>query len=181
MSTACSGELKIDFQDGSHLGFPNGTILATLIYKLSQYFLPVLSFESNGLSVLERLKQFSKITIMKATLDFPWNGFSYFFIYKLPLSYQGSSQLAFQFRRRSTKLIFNMAAMAAILDIWSEPFSYFLIKSPRYFLPSQLAQGYRSSDLKQIVDVQWRTLTNHNSSPWALPAQVSLKGSSPQY
>ena len=45
--------------------------------------------------------------------------------------------MAFQFRRRSEKLIFKMVAMAAILDFRSARFSLFLIyKSPRCFLPS---------------------------------------------
>ena len=45
---------KIDFQDGgygSHLGFRIGTILAVLLYKTPQCFLP--SFKSIGLSVQE--------------------------------------------------------------------------------------------------------------------------------
>ena len=41
---------KIDFQNGSHLGFPIGTILVIfLIYKSPRCFLP--SFKSIGLSV----------------------------------------------------------------------------------------------------------------------------------
>ena len=41
---------KIDFQDGGHLGFPIGTILAIFfIYKSPQRFLP--SIESTGQGV----------------------------------------------------------------------------------------------------------------------------------
>ena len=48
-------EAKIDLQDvghGDHLGFPIGTILAILIYKLSRCFLPC--FNSTDLSVQEK-------------------------------------------------------------------------------------------------------------------------------
>ena len=52
--------------------------------------------------------------------------FSYFLPISQPdTSYQVSSQFAFQFRRRSKKLIFMMAAMASILDLQWNDFSYF--------------------------------------------------------
>ena len=43
---------KLDFQDGGHLGFPIGTILAIFIYMSPRSFLP--SFMSIGLSVQEK-------------------------------------------------------------------------------------------------------------------------------
>ena len=43
-----------DSTDDDHLGFPIGMILATLVYKLSRYFLP--SFESVGLSIQKKRK-----------------------------------------------------------------------------------------------------------------------------
>ena len=52
----------------------------------------------------------------------------------LPMNF---SQLPFWFRRKSSKQIFKMAAMAAIWDFLLQWFELFLIyKSPRCFLPS---------------------------------------------
>ena len=45
---------KIDFQDGGHLGFPIGTILAIFIYKSPQCFLP--SIKSVDYSFQEKRK-----------------------------------------------------------------------------------------------------------------------------
>ena len=72
-----------------------------------------------------------------------WNDFSYFCSTRhLDASYQVSSQLAFWFRSRSEKQIFKIAAMAAILDFWSEWFLLFLIyKSPWCFLPRSKSVG----------------------------------------
>ena len=59
-------------------------------------------------------------------------------------------------------------------------FSYFCSTShsdASYHVLSQLAQGCRSRLLKQLLTQHgaWRTLTDHNSSPWALCAQWAKK------
>ena len=59
------GKGKIDFQDGRHLGFPIGTILAIFyIYKSSRCFLPI--FKSTGPLAQEnkRKKSFKMATIL---------------------------------------------------------------------------------------------------------------------
>ena len=58
--------------------------------------------------------------------------------YKSPRYFQWTlSRLPFRFRRKSSKQIFKMAAMAAIWDILSQWFElFFIYKSPRCFLPS---------------------------------------------
>ena len=45
---------KLDFQDGGHLGFPVGTILATFYLQVIPMLPTKLSFESIGLSVQEK-------------------------------------------------------------------------------------------------------------------------------
>ena len=72
--------------------------------------------------------------------------------------YQVLSQLAFSFKRRRTTQIFKKAA---ILDFWSNDFSYFWSTShpDSYQVLSQLAQRFsRSRLLKQIVDASRRTM-----------------------
>ena len=55
----------------------------------------------------------------------------------LPMNFES---IPFRFRRKSSKQIFKMAAMSAIWDFLSQQFElFFIYKSPRCFLPSQLA------------------------------------------
>ena len=99
---------KIDFQDGHHLGFDWNNFSYFYIYKSSRCFLPI--FKSTGPLVQENK--------WKKRVSDP-NNLSYFRSTSHPnASYQVSSQMAFQFRRRSEKKIFKMAVMVAILDFW---------------------------------------------------------------
>ena len=62
--------------------------------------------------------------------------------------------MPFQFRRKSSKQIFKMAAIAAIWDFLSQRFELFLIyKSPRCFLPSFESIGL-SVQKKVKIDFQ---------------------------
>ena len=80
------------------------------IYKSSRCFLPI--FKSTGPLVQEN-KQKKRVS----RWDFRSKQFKLFRSTSHPnASYQVSSQMAFQFRRRSEKLIFKMAIMAVILD-----------------------------------------------------------------
>ena len=61
----------------------------------------------------------------------------------------------FRFRRKSSKQIFKMAAMAAIWDFLSQRFELFLIyKSPRCFLPSFESIGFSVQKKKGNIDFQ---------------------------
>ena len=51
MSTLCSGELKIDFQDGGYLGFQIGTILAIFYLILAIFDLQVTLMLPNKFAV----------------------------------------------------------------------------------------------------------------------------------
>ena len=96
--------------------------------------------------------------------------------------YQLSSQFASRFKRRSKKYIFKTAAMAAILDFWSKLFDIFELKVTP-MLPTKFRVNWtfsageeaknRFSRWLRTTDDERRTLTDHNSSPWALRAQVS--------
>ena len=92
---------KIDFQDGRHLGFPTGTILAIFIY--TSHPNPSYQF-SNQLALWFRKiseKKSSKMAAMMAILDFRSKHFR---STSHPIaSYQVSNQMAFQLRRRSEK------------------------------------------------------------------------------
>ena len=60
---------KIDFQDGRHLGFPIGMILAILIHKSSRCFLPI--FISIGPLVQENMRKKSfKMAAVVDILDY---------------------------------------------------------------------------------------------------------------
>ena len=63
-----------------------------------------------------------------------WNNFSYSWSISCSYTfYQVLSQLAFPFRRRISKQIFKMVAMAEIFDFLVDYLSYFWSKSPQYF------------------------------------------------
>ena len=104
VNSSVAGKYNKHKQDGSHLGFPIGMILATVDPKVTS-ILPM-NFESIALSVQEKKfkTRFSRWP--------PWpqfgisyrNDLSYFLSTSHPdASYQVSSQLAFQFRRRREK------------------------------------------------------------------------------
>ena len=109
---------KIDFQDGHHLGFPIETILAILISS-SHPDASYQIFKSTGPLVQEnkRKKEFQDGRHGGHLGISDPNNLSYFRSTSHPnASYQVSSQMAFQFRRKSEKQIFKMAVMAATLD-----------------------------------------------------------------
>ena len=114
-----------------------------------------------------------------ASLDFRSERFKIYFICKSPdsfyhfskfwstgcpdTSYQVSSQLAFWFRRRSAKQIFNMAA---ILDFWSERFKLYLIcKSPWCFLPCFESISLSVQEKKVKVDFRVGRRCGHLGLP----------------
>ena len=109
---------KIDFQDGCHLGFPIGTILAICISTSH----PDASNEfSNQLALwfrkISEKKRVSRWPLLRLSWISDPNNLNYFRSTSHPnASYQVSSQTAVQFRRSSEKLIFKMSVMAAILD-----------------------------------------------------------------
>ena len=120
---------KINFQDGGHgghLGLLIETIFAT--FDLQDTLMLHTKFQVNWLF-------YSGVQEMKRQIDFKDSSQGGYFGFPigtiLPLflitshpdaSYKVLSQLAFRFRRKSEKLMFKMAVMAAILDIRSEQF-----------------------------------------------------------
>ena len=65
------------------------------------------------------------------------------------------SQLPFRFKRKSSKQIFKMDAMAAIWDFLSQQFElFFIFKSPRCFLPSFESIGLSVQKKKGKIDFQ---------------------------
>ena len=88
---------KIDFQDGRHLGFPIGTILASFISTSH----PDASYQFSNQLALWFRKISEKAAFQIVRISDP-NNLSYFRSTSHPkASYQVSSQMAFQFRRRS--------------------------------------------------------------------------------
>ena len=95
---------KIDFQDGGHLGFPIGTILA--IFDLQVTLMLPTKFRVNWILGLgeEAKNRFSRWPPWRPACIYDRHAFSYFWSTSHPnASYQLSSQLAFRFRRRSQK------------------------------------------------------------------------------
>ena len=104
---------KINFQDGGHLGFPTRIILSFFDLQVTQ-MLPT-EFQVNWLfgSGEEAKNRFSR---WRPSGISDQNSFSYLWSTSHPdASYKVSSQLAFQFRRRSKKWIFKMAAINTML------------------------------------------------------------------
>ena len=93
---------------------------------------------------------------MVAILDFQSEWFSVLLTYKSPGYFQWTlSQLPFRIRRKSSKQIFKMAAIAAIWDFLLQQFELFLIyKSPRCFLPSFESIGLSVQKKKRKIDFQ---------------------------
>ena len=110
---------KIDFQDGSHLGFSIGMILA-IFYLQIAWILPIKFPVSSG---EEAQNKFLRWRPLRPSWISNQNNFSYLWSTSCPyVSYQVSSQLAFQFRWQRAKQIFKMAAMTVFLNFWSERF-----------------------------------------------------------
>ena len=106
---------KIDFQDGRHLGFPIGTILAIRIstshLNASYQFSNQLALWFRKISESYFQKRVSRV-LKRVSRRPPWisdpNNLSYFRFTSHPnATYQVSNQMAFQFRRRSEKQIFK--------------------------------------------------------------------------
>ena len=93
---------------------------------------------------------------MAAILDFQSEWFQLLLIYKSPRYFHWTlSQLAFRFRRNSSKQIFKMTAMAAIWDFLSQRFElFFIYKSPWCFLPSFESIGLSVHKKKRKIDFQ---------------------------
>ena len=77
-------------------------------------------------------------------------------MYKSPWYFQWTlSQLPFWFRRNSSKQIFKMDTMAAILDFLLQQFElFFIYKSPRCFLPSLESIGLSVQKKEGKIDFQ---------------------------
>ena len=101
VNSTVAGKYNKHKQDGSHLGFPNRMILATVDLQVTS-ILPM-NFESIALSVQEK-KFKTRFSRWPPQLQFGIsyrNDLSIFWSTSHPdASYQVSSQLAFQFRRR---------------------------------------------------------------------------------
>ena len=99
VNSSVAGKYNKHKQDGSHLRFPIRMILATVDLQVTS-ILPM-NFESIALSVQEeKFKTDFQDDAMAAIWDFLSQQFELFFI---DASYQVSSQLAFQSRRRREK------------------------------------------------------------------------------
>ena len=101
VNSSVAGKYNKHKQDGSHLRFPIRMTLATVDLQVTS-ILPM-NFESIALSVQEKKVQnrFSRWTLWPQFGISYRNNLSYFLSTSHPdASYQVSSQLAFQFRRR---------------------------------------------------------------------------------
>ena len=135
VNSSVAGKYNKHKQEGSHLGFRIRMILATVDLQVT-WILDT----SNELCQLpfrfrrKSSKQILKMDAMAAIWDFLLHWFELFLSISHPnASYQVSSQLAFQFRRRSEKR-FSRRPPSWISD-WND-FSYFYIyMSSRCFLP----------------------------------------------
>ena len=103
VNSTVAGKYNKHKQDGSHLGFPIRMILATVDLQVTS--IRPMNFESIALSVQEKkFKTDFQDGHYSRNLGFPIATIELFLIYKSPdASYQVSSQLAFQFRRRRIK------------------------------------------------------------------------------
>ena len=94
----------------------------------------------------------------RATIDLNQNDFSYMYFWSTShpdTSYQISSPCAFLFRRKSSKKIFKLATVAAILDFLLEWFYLFLIyKSSISFLARLESIGLSNQEKKRKTDFQ---------------------------
>ena len=154
MSTKCSGELKIDFQDGhhgSHLGFLIGTILAIFDLQVTLLFLTKFRVNWPFGSGEEAKNRFSRWPPWLPSWISDQNNFSYLCSTSHPdASYQVLRQLALKFRRRSKKigghLGFPTGTILAIFDL-----EY---KSPWCFLSSFESSDLSVHEKKRKIDFQ---------------------------
>ena len=117
-------KFKTDFKNcghGNHLGFPIGMILASSDIQITPILttkFPVSWSFGPGEEVLSR---FSRWCRWQPSWITDKNEVRYFLSKsRSDTSYQVSNQLTFRFRKRSSKKIFKMAAMATILSFRSE-------------------------------------------------------------
>ena len=93
---------------------------------------------------------------MAASLISNQNNFSYFWATShLNPSNDVSGQLAFRFREKKSKYIFNMAAMVTSLNlllIWF--YQFWIYKSSQYFLSSLESVGLSTEEKKFKIDFQ---------------------------
>ena len=120
-------KLKIDFEDGGQLGFWISAVLTIFDLQVAP-ILPI-SFESVGLSVQEtKRKEDFQDGGHDGRLGFPTEtNLTISSTSCIETSYQVSSQLAFQFRRRSAKTIFTKAAITYFLEFPLEQLKLLLI------------------------------------------------------
>ena len=115
VNSSVAGKYNKHKQDGSHLRFPIRMILGTVDLQVTS-ILPM-NLESIALSVQEKKLQ-NRLSRWTPWLQFGIsyrNDLSYILSTTHPdASYQVSSQLAFQFRRRREKWIFKMATIFLI-------------------------------------------------------------------
>ena len=107
-------KLKIDFNDGAHLGLSIGTILAVFDVQGNQ-MLP--SYQVSSRLAFCFGRRSNKIDFQDGghgMLISDWNCFNFLI--------QDSNQLTFQFRRRTEKQTFKIVFTAASLDCRSERF-----------------------------------------------------------
>ena len=111
---------KIDFQDGchgAHPGFTIGMILAIFDLQVTPMLPTKFGVNWPFSSGEEAKNRFSRWRPWRPSWISNRHDFSYFWSISHPnASNKVWSQLAFGFRSRSEKYIFEMAAMAAILD-----------------------------------------------------------------
>ena len=121
---ASGEETKIDFQDGGHLGFLIGTVLA-IFYLQVTLMLPT-KFQVNWPfgSGEEGENRFSRWQPWHPSWIADRKDFSFFLLYKTMILTK--FQISWPFGSgEEANLIFKIAAMAAILDFRSEQFSFF--------------------------------------------------------
>ena len=130
-----------EFQDGSHLGYLNGTILAilnlcvTVMLAIKFWLNPTHGLEED---VLWRISRWLPSWISEQ---------NYFSNSESLCCCNASNQVLAQshlwFGRRCRLKYFKMAAMAAILDIWTEWFQQFWISITPQSLPSSFRSIWR--------------------------------------
>ena len=153
VNSSVAGKYNKHKQNGSHLGFPNRMILATVDLQVT-LILPM-NFESIAISFQGKSsKQIFKMGAMAAIWDFLSQRFEVFFLSRNhpDASYQVSSQLVFQYRRRKGKIDFQdirhlgfpIGTILAIFTSTSYP-------DASYQFSNQLALWFRKISEKKRV------------------------------
>ena len=138
---------KIDFQDGGHLGFPIGTILLFLIYKLPWCF--QLRFKTLAFWFRRREKVDFQDGGNSSHLGFPMGRILLFLIYKSPWCFLLCFKtLAFWFRSRREQIDFQDGCNGSHLGISDlYDFSFSLIYKPTLcFLSFQVNWPFGSGE-----------------------------------